>query len=109
MSERTTGAQDVPERPARDDAATPAESSPPRERSDTRQIGTVTAEPGARRTSNVEMLVIEAQLVADGHEPDNPAVPVAGSGAAEEFHERVEGTELEPAWMRPWQDGGDGA
>lgn len=102
MSGETTGAQDVPERPARDDESDA--DVPPREREDDRRrIGSVLAEAGARRTSNAELLVIEAELVADGHEPDNPAVPIAGSGVVEEFHERIEDTDLEPAWMRPWE------
>jgi len=43
-------------------------------------LDNITTEPGRRKTSNVEMLVIEAELVADGNEPDNPAIPVdAGS------------------------------
>ena len=108
MSERTTGAQDVPERPARETDEPDAAPTDTAGDDDRRTIGSVDARPGARRTSNVELLVIEAELVADGHEPDNPAVPIADSGAAAEFHERIEGTELQPAWMRPWEQGGGG-
>jgi len=66
----------------------------------------ITMEPGRRRTSNVEMLVIEAELVADGHEPDNPAkIPEYADGTAERFAERLENHEddLVPAWTRPWE------
>jgi len=63
----------------------------------------ITMEPGARRTSNVEMLVIEADMVAnEGHEPDNPAIPV-DTETGEAFRERIEDTELVPAWTRPWE------
>ena len=62
----------------------------------------ITLTPGPRLTDNVEMLVIEAEMVAEGHEPDNPAQPL-GTATAEAFAERIEGTELEPAWLRPWE------
>ena len=64
----------------------------------------ITLRPGPRRTDNVEMLVIEAEMVAEGHEPDNPAQPL-GTATAEAFAERIDGTDLEPAWLRPWEDG----
>jgi len=69
-------------------------------------LDNITTEPGRRKTSNVEMLVIEAELVADGNEPDNPAIPVDAE-TGEAFRDRIEETELVPAWTRPWeQDGG---
>jgi len=65
-------------------------------------LSSITTEPGARRTSSVEMLVIEAELVADGHEPDNPAQP-RSPATAEAFAERIEETDLVAAWTRPWE------
>ena len=64
----------------------------------------ITLTPGPRRTDNVEMLVIEAEMVAEGHEPDNPAQPL-GTATAEAFAERIEDTDLQPAWLRPWEEG----
>jgi len=63
--------------------------------------------PGDRRTDNVAMLVVEAELAADGVELDNPAKPRTES-VGEQFRERLEDTDLVPAWTRPWEteDGG---
>jgi len=62
--------------------------------------------PGDRRTDNVELLVIEAELVDDGKQLDNPAKPRT-EGVGEQFRERLDDTGLVPAWTRPWeQDGG---
>ena len=107
MSSETTGAQDVPERPAtddRDDDDTETDASDER---DGRTIGSVTAEPGPRRTSSVELLKIEAQLVAEGHEPDNPATPVDADTGEAFFEQHIEDSDLVPAWTRPWENGGD--
>lgn len=57
----------------------------------------VSMTPGVRRTDNVEMLVVEAELVADGTSLDNPARPRTES-VGETFIERIEDTELRPAW-----------
>lgn len=67
-------------------------------------LANITMEPGRRKTDNVELLVIEAELVADGHEPDNPAVPVSVE-AGEKLRERLDEHEddLVPAWTRPWE------
>jgi hypothetical protein len=67
----------------------------------------ITMEPGARKASGergIERMIIEAELVADGHEPDNPAVPVSVE-AGEKLRERLEEHEddLVPAWTRPWE------
>ena len=69
-------------------------------------LANITTEPGDRYTENVDLLVIEAELVADGHEPDNPAkIPEYADGTAERFAERLENHEddLVPAWTRPWE------
>jgi hypothetical protein len=68
---------------------------------------TISYEPGARKASGdrgVERMVIEAELVADGHEPDNPAIP-ASVETGEQLRERLEQHEedLVPAWTRPWE------
>jgi len=67
----------------------------------------ITMEPGARKASGengIKRMVIEAELVADGHEPDNPAVPVSVE-AGEKLRERLDEHEddLVPAWTRPWE------
>ena len=80
------------------------EDAEPVDDRETDGLNGITLTPGPRRTDNVEMLVIEAEMVAEGHEPDNPAQPL-GTETAEAFAERIEGTELEPAWLRPWEDG----
>ena len=109
MSGETTGAQDVPERPASEEPIdTDAIPDAPRDGDgDGRTIGSVSATPGARRTRSVERLVLEARMVAeDDWQPDNPSVPVS-VGVGEAFRERIDETELVPAWTRPWeQDGG---
>ncbi len=69
-------------------------------------LSQITTEPGDRYTENVELLIIEAELVADGHEPDNPAkIPEYADGTAERFAEALENHEddLVPAWTRPWE------
>jgi len=105
MSGQTTGAQDVPERPV-------DESDDLKERTASTRSGgldNVCMEPGDRKTDNVELLVIEAELVADGHEPDNPAKPRT-EGVGERFRDRLaERDGLVPAWTRPWEhdDGGN--
>ena len=63
----------------------------------------ITLRPGARRTGDLQNLKIEAKMVADGHEPDNPWIPIADSGVVEEFIDWADGTEYEPAWLRPWE------
>jgi hypothetical protein len=71
-------------------------------------LSNITMEPGDRYTENVELLVIEAELVADGHEPDNPAkIPEYADGTAERFAEALENhdKDLVPAWTRPWEGG----
>jgi len=67
-------------------------------------LSEITTTPGRRRTSDVEMLVIEAELVADGHEPDNPAIPV-DEETGETLRDRLASHEddLVPAWTRPWE------
>jgi len=93
-----------PERPASSPEAQDDEIDPASETGS--EPDNTTIDVGRRRTSNIEMLVIEAELVADGHEPDNPAIPV-NTETGETFRERIDGTDLVPAWTRPWeQDGG---
>jgi len=67
----------------------------------------ITMEPGARKArgeKGIERMIIEAELVADGHEPDNPAVPVSVE-AGEKLRERLDehDEDLVPAWTRPWE------
>ena len=69
-----------------------------------RSIGQITLEPGRRRTDNVAMLVTEAEMVHEGHEPDNPAIPTT-EAVGEQLRERLDehADDLVPAWTRPWE------
>ena len=69
-------------------------------------LSEITTTPGRRRTGDVEMLVIEAELVADGHEPDNPAIPV-DEETGETLRDRLAShdDDLVPSWTRPWEGG----
>ena len=100
MSSETTGEQQPPERPAPN---TDDEIDAERER---RQHGLsgINMTPGARKTGNIEMLVIEAELVFEGKQLDNPAKPV-DMETGEAFAERLEqhDDDLVPAWTRPWE------
>jgi len=53
--------------------------------------------PGRRTTSTVEHVVIEAELVAEGKDLDNPAVP--GEEIMSEALATLERKGLEPAWI----------
>jgi len=59
--------------------------------------------PGRRTTSTVEHVVIEAELVAEGKDLDNPAVP--GAEIMSEALETLERKGLEPAWIACRGDG----
>jgi hypothetical protein len=49
------------------------------------------------RTSQVDILRIEAELVADGREPDNPHIPTSGE-VLEDAREQIEADGNTPAW-----------
>jgi len=73
--ERPQPADEPSEEPNGDDEI---DASPERRREVLSEI--ITMEPGARKArgeKGIERMIIEAELVADGHEPDNPAVPVS--------------------------------
>jgi len=54
--------------------------------------------PGKRKTSNVQMLVIEARL-ADANGPlDNPAFPM-GDDTADKALTQMDSEGLDPAWL----------
>jgi hypothetical protein len=53
--------------------------------------------PGRRTTANVEHAVIEAELVAEGKDLDNPAVP--GEEIMADVLDTLERKNLEPAWI----------
>jgi hypothetical protein len=61
---------------------------------------------GARKTQNVDLLVMEAKIVADGGEPKNAAIPMGD--AADEFYERINSDDepdgLEAAWKLARED-----
>ena len=105
MSSETAGEQEPPERPAPKE--TDEEIAAERER---RQHGLsgINITPGDRKTDSVWMLVVEAELVGDGKELDNPAKPTT-ENVGETFRERLGEHEedLVPAWTRPWEVSGD--
>ena len=75
---------------------------------DTKQpfIERVLANPGPRRTANVDMLVIEAELAHAGGDPGNFATPITEE-IGDEFFERLENHELDdikPAWFYQDED-----
>jgi len=53
--------------------------------------------PAPSRTSKVDILRIEAELVADGREPDNPHIPASGE-VLETAREQIEADGNTPAW-----------
>ena len=53
--------------------------------------------PGKRTSGSVELLVIEAELVAAGKDLDNPAVPA--NEVFEDALEELERKDLDPAWI----------
>lgn len=102
-SDRTVGQQQPPERPVPKKNTDDSEIEQEREqRRD--PLSNINTEPGDRKTDNVKMLVIEAELVADGHQPDNPAKPRTEK-VGKAFLERLDEHEddLVPAWTRPWE------
>jgi len=62
--------------------------------------------PGARKTQNVDLLVMEAKIVADGGDPKNAAIPMGDT--AEKFYERINSDDepdgLEAAWKLARED-----
>ena len=53
--------------------------------------------PGRRTSSSLDLLIIEAELVAEGKRVENPAIP--GDEIFEDVLQRLEGRGLEPAWI----------
>mgnify|MGYP007039255374 FL=1 len=108
MSDAPTGREDIPTRPD-----TTNEDEPPSVGGDVddseRSVSSIPLTPGRRRTDNVAMLVTEAEMVADGHEPDNPAIPTT-EAVGEQLRERLDehADDLVPAWTRPWEAAEDG-
>ena len=102
MSDAPTGRDEIPTR-----GETPT-TEPPSVGDDVddseRSIKTIPLTPGRRRTDNVAMLVIEAEMVHEGHEPDNPAIPTT-EAVGEQLRERLDehADDLVPAWTRPWE------
>ena len=100
MSSETTGEQQPPERPAPN---TDDEIDAERERKRD-GLSSIQTKPGDRRTDRVWMLVVEAELVAEGKELGNPAKPTT-ENVGETFKERLDehDDDLVPAWTRPWE------
>ena len=68
-------------------------------------LAAITTDPGPRKTDNVSMLVIEAELAClEGKQIGNPAKPRTES-VGEAFRERLDehDEDLVPAWTRPWE------
>jgi len=55
-------------------------------------------QPGKRKTSNVEMLLIEARLADEKGPIENPAFPM-GDDTADEALARMDEEGLDPAWL----------
>jgi hypothetical protein len=53
--------------------------------------------PAPSTTSNLEILRLEAEMVADGHEPENPHIPV-NSDTLNHATAQIESAALTPAW-----------
>lgn len=53
--------------------------------------------PGRRTSSNIELLVTEAELVGEGKDLDNPAIP--SDKVIETVLDRLDGRDLDPAWI----------
>ena len=53
--------------------------------------------PGRRTSSNIELLMIEAELVGEGKELDNPAIP--SDKVIETVLDRIDSRDLQPAWI----------
>lgn len=52
---------------------------------------------GRRTTGDIDILVIEAELVAEGKDVENPAIP-ADTDVAREAAERIVERGMEPQW-----------
>jgi hypothetical protein len=72
------------------------------EASSARGLDHITMDPGPRRTRNIELLLTEARMAADGAEIDNPAKPcgpqAAPDGFVQDAIERIHEAGLTPAW-----------
>ena len=55
--------------------------------------------PGERTTTSIQNLLIEARMVDDGKEVENPWIP-GNEEIAEQAIERIEREGLEPAWTQ---------
>lgn len=80
--------------------------------SSARGLDHITLRPGPRKTRNMELLLTEARMAADGVEIDNPAKPCgprnSREGFVEDVMERMEKADLTPAWrVCPRGDGDD--
>ena len=102
MSDAPTGRNEIPTRAETTDDEPPSVGDGVNDAE--RSIKTIPLTPGRRRTDNVAMLVTEAEMVADGHEPDNPAIPTT-EAVGEQLRERLDehADDLVPAWTRPWE------
>ena len=100
MSSETTGEQQPPERPVRGDDTSESDAEQRRD-----ALAAISVQPGDRKTDNVGLLVIEAELASlEGKQLDNPAKPHTES-VGEAFQERLDkhDEDLVPAWTRPWE------
>ena len=101
----TDDADEPADEPADDRLSATEDTRPDREEIHSR-CPALRIDAGDRKTRSVEMLVIEAELAADGKELDNPATPISEQ-VGEAFRERLDGTDLVPAWTRPWEGSDD--
>jgi len=111
MSDAPTGREDIPTRPDTTDEEAPPSVGDDVDDSE-RSISTIPLTPGPRKTRNMELLLTEARMAADGVEIDNPAKPCgprnSREGFVEDVMERMEKADLTPAWrVCPRGDGDD--
>ena len=101
-AEPVTDDADEPADEPADDRLSPTEDTRPDREEIHSRCPALRIDAGRRKTRSVEMLVIEAELAADGNELGNPATPIS-ERVGEAFVERIEDTDLVPAWTRPWE------
>ena len=97
----TDDADDPADEPA-DDRLSPTEDTRPDHDEMRDRCPPLRIDAGRRKTKSVDLLVTEAELAADGVALGNPATPIS-EHVGEAFAERIDDTDLVPAWTRPWE------
>ena len=98
----TDGADADEEHAPADDRLSPTEDTRPDHEEMRDRCPPLRIDAGRRKTKSVDLLVTEAELAAEGKQLGNPATPIS-ERVGEAFAERIEDTDLVPAWTRPWE------